>query len=65
MIAGIGTTTHLGTTQRTPIETVVHPTVKVILEIIIVKAILDPALGHTIPPNRAGEHYIIAEYLAT
>ena len=64
MIAGIGTTTNLGTTQRTPIETVVHPTVKVTLETIIAKAMLDPALRHTTPPDLAGKHYITAEYLA-
>ena len=64
MIAGIGATTPPGTTQRTPIETVVHPIVKVTLETIIAKAMLAPALRHTIPPDLAGKHYIIAEYLA-
>ena len=63
-IAGIGATTPLGTTQRTPIEAVIHPTVKAILETTIAKAMLDLALQHTTTPDRAGKHYIIAEYLA-
>jgi hypothetical protein len=39
-----------------------HHIVKVVLETNIVKATLDPALQHTTTPDRAGKHYIIAEY---
>ena len=64
MLADIGTTTLLGTTQRIPVETVVHPIVKVTLEINIAKAKLDPALRHTTTPDLAGKHFITEEYLA-
>ena len=40
-----------------------HHIVKVVLETNIVKATLDPALQHTITPDRAGKHYIIVEYV--
>ena len=55
MLADIGTTTLLGTVQRIPVETVVHPIVKVTLEINIAKAKLDPALRHTTTPDLAGK----------
>ena len=63
MTAGIGATTPPGTIQRTPIETVVHPIVKGTLETITAKAMLVPALRHTIPPDLDGKHYITAEDL--
>ena len=64
MIAGIGTTTPIGTTQHTPVETVAHLTMKVTLETLIAKDTLAPAIRHTTPPDHAGKHYITAEHLA-
>ena len=64
MTAGIGTTTPIGTTQHTPVATVVHLTMKVTLETIIAKDTLAPTIRHTTPPDHAGKHYITAEHLA-
>ena len=61
-IVTTGATTQHGTTRRMLIAAIIHLTVKVVLEINIAKAILDPALQHTTPPDRAGKHYTIAEY---
>ena len=63
-IAATGATTQHGTTRRMLIAAIIHRTVKVVLETNITKAILDPALQHTTTPDRAGKHYIIAEYFA-
>ena len=61
-ITTTGATTHHGGIRRMNIAATTHHIVKVVLETNIVKATLDPALQHTTTPDRAGKHYIIAEY---
>ena len=58
----IGTIPQHGTTPPLPIGAIILLTVKVALEIIIVKATPDTTIPHAIPTDPAGKHYTNEEH---
>ena len=62
MLADLGTTMLLGTTQPTTVEIAAPPITKAILETSTVKANLVLDTRHTTTPDLAGEHFTLEEY---
>ena len=62
MLADLGTTMLLGTTQPTAVEIADLPITKAILETSTVKANLVLDTRHTTTPDLAGEHFTFEEY---
>ena len=62
MLADLGTTMLLGTTQPTAVEIAALPITKAILETSTVKANLVLDTRHTTTPDLVGKHFILEEY---